>query len=139
MATEITSLKNDWTKLAELYATGASDVEVAHEMKITEGKFLELYEALESFRNFVDLGRTSAKAWWYRTGRTGLFMEKFGGSLYNFQMKNRYGWADKQEVNDTTDKSPVDMTEAANRVKKAIAAIEKKDPVLYRKLVDGSE
>jgi len=132
-----TSLNNDWKALALLYAEGASDVEVAKAMNITESKFYDLYEAMPAFRDFVDLGRTAAKAWWYRTGRSGMFMEKFSATLFNFQMKNRYGWADKQEVNDTTDKSPVDMVEAANRVKKAIAAIEKKDPALYRQLVDG--
>lgn len=120
----------DWDKLVALYAEGASDPEIARELKITIARFYQLMEESPSFANFVERGRTLSMAWWYEKGRTGLFAEKFNTSLYNFNMKNRHGWADKVDTNDTTDKDPVNLDQAKGQLAQALKLLGKKHPEL---------
>jgi len=45
----------------------------------------------------VDYGRTVSEAWWMRTGRRGMFVDKFSPSLYQFLVNRRFGWKDKSK------------------------------------------
>lgn len=120
----------DWGRLVELYGEGAGDVEIARELKITIARFYQLIEESEPFANFVERGRTLAMAWWYEQGRKGLFADKFNTSLYNFNMKNRYMWADKVETNDTTDKEPANLDQIKGQLQGALKVLGKKYPEL---------
>lgn len=120
----------DWNALVALYGEGASDPEIARELGVTMARFYQLIEESTAFSNFVERGRTLSMAWWYEMGRKGLFAEKFNSGLYNFNMKNRHGWADKVDTNDTTNKEPVDLNQAKGQLQSALKMLAKKHPEL---------
>lgn len=126
----MTNKQPDWTAVLNLYGDGGSDVEVAKLLGITYRRFVELEETNPAFAELVDRGRTLSRAWWYETGRKSLFAERFNGGLYNFNMKNRFGWADKVETNDTSDKNPVDQDQLRAQLQTALKKLGKKNPEL---------
>lgn len=94
---------NDWqTTMLEQYAGGASDEEVARELRLTMRRFRDLYQTDNTFMEIVDQGRDWAKAFWLKVGRENLNDKSFNGPLWFNNMKNRWGWADKSEVSDKT-------------------------------------
>lgn len=126
----MTQPKTDWKAIALLYEEGASDVEVAKALNITETGFYSLVEENPAFATFVEKGRTMAKAWWYEQARTGIYAHKFNTTLFNFVLKNRYNWADKLDTNDTTDKDPVSLDQMRGQLQSALKQISKKHPDL---------
>lgn len=119
----------NWDELLELYAEGASDIEIARALGITAARFYNLIEEVPSFANFVERGRTLAQAWWYSAGRKNLFTKEFNTTLYNFNMKNRFGWADKVETGEKSDK-PIDQQQAKAALVQALRELGKKNPEL---------
>ena len=64
-----------------------------------------LYKKLDDDKDFSDtmaLIKQEYEIWWENTGQEGMFMggkdNPFNGALWSFNMKNRFGWTDKQEV-----------------------------------------
>jgi hypothetical protein len=89
----------NWAEvLTEEYKQGASDTEVAAALNLTEASFEKNYKEIALFKQLVDLGRQLSKAWWYKAGRTNLQNKMFNTALWNFNMKNRHGWAEKSET-----------------------------------------
>lgn len=121
----------DWNVLTEAYADGASDVEIARLLGITLAKFYHFYETNPAFADFVESGRTLAQAWWYSQMRKGLWDKRFNTPLFNFVMKNRYGWADKTELADTTDKDPIDADALKAQVSITMNRLAKTNPELF--------
>lgn len=120
----------NWNLLVSEYSEGASDAEIAKLLKITINRFYQLIEENPTFAEFVDRGRTLSRAWWEMQGRKNLWNKEFNTSLWNFNMKNRHGWADKVESNDTTDKDPVNMDQAKAQLYTAIKKVSKTNPEL---------
>lgn len=120
----------DWEGALTNYSEGGSDVEVAKILNITIGRFFQLYEETPTFADFVDKGRTLSQAWWYETGRKALFTKEFNPGLYNFVMKNRFGWADKVESTDATNKDPVNLDQMRGQLNSALVRLGKKNPEL---------
>lgn len=85
-------------KITDGYKVGMSDVEVCRELDITMKTFNEMYETNEGFQKLVNHGRMLSNAWWMEQGRKNLWNRDFSVTLWNFNMKNRFGWADKSEV-----------------------------------------
>lgn len=99
----------EWiSRVKEAYEAGCSDVEVCKIMGITMSQFDKYYEGNDNFARFIDMGRTLSRAWWYSQGRTNLENRGFNTPLWGFNMKNRYGWADKTEQIQRDD-IPVEM------------------------------
>lgn len=122
--------KPNWKALLEAYGEGASDVEIARLLNITIAKFYQMCEDIPAFNDFVEKGRTLSQAWWYEVGRTSLFNKDLNVALYNFNMKNRHGWADKVDTNDTTNKEPVSLDQAKGQLAQALKRLGKKSPEL---------
>lgn len=120
----------DWAGALTAYGEGASDVEIAKILGITISKFYQLCEETPSFKDFADRGRTLSQAWWYENGRTGLFRKDFNTALWNFNMKNRFGWADRVESSDTTDKDPQNLDQVKGALASALKRMGKKNPEL---------
>lgn len=116
--------------LLDLYTEGASDIEIARAMQITIARFYRLCEEVPAFAEFVERGRTLAQAWWYEQGRKNLWRKDFNTVLYNFNMKNRHGWADKVDTNDTTNKEPVNLDQAKGQLQAILSKLAKSNPEL---------
>lgn len=120
----------NWEALLDSYGEGASDVEIARLLKITLARFHQLCEESPAFFSFADRGRTLSQAWWYEKGRTSLFDKNFNTALWNFNMKNRHGWADKVDTTDNTDKDPVNLDALKGQLASAMQRLAKKNPEL---------
>lgn len=125
----------DWEGLRALYEEGGSDYEAARFLRVTIRRFHQLQEESPAFADFVEMGNTLSAAWWYETGRKAMFRDKFQSGLFSFQMKNRLGWADKVETNDTTDKEPVNLEQAKGQLAAAMQRIATSHP----ELLDGAK
>ena len=100
------SLPENWGHIMlNLYQEGASDAEVMKELNITRSKFLQLMgdTITSNFMEVVDHGRTLARAWWERQGRTNLMTRGFQTGLWSWNMQNRYGWSQKSTEHSLTD------------------------------------
>ena len=120
----------NWNVLVEEYAQGASDVEIAKLLKITLTKFYQLCEENTAFNEFAERGRTLSRAWWEGQARKNLWNKEFNTSLWNFNMKNRYGWADRVDTNDTTNKDPVNLDSAKANLQSMLKQLAKSNPEL---------
>lgn len=87
-----------WKEIVvEEYKQGASDIEVCDALGMSKAEFDRMYRDNQDFRELVDIGRLAQTAWWYRTGRKNLNNKSFNNTVWMFNMKNRFGWAEKSE------------------------------------------
>jgi len=125
-------------KILSLYSEGASDVEVAAALGLSERRFAQMYEELPAFAKIVDLGRTKEKAWWYHVGRRNLTSKTFQGTTWNMNMKNRFKWADKVDVGDKSNEGPDDVRELEKELRDTVERLKDKAPHLVRSVMEGS-
>lgn len=108
---ESLDLEDGWqTRIIDFYSYGASDVEVKAWIHDVRGSFSnDLWdrwiEEEEEFSETIKKGRSLSEAWWQRQGRTNLENNKFNYVGWYMNMKNRFGWADKQEIDQKTEHS----------------------------------
>lgn len=119
-----------WEEIEAAYAEGASDVEIAKLLGITLARFYKLEEEHEGFSILVEKGRTLAQAWWVMQGRKNLWNKSFNTPLYNFQMKNRFGWADKVDNGESGEAGATNLDQAKKSVHEALRNLIKKYPEL---------
>lgn len=90
--------------ILNLYAEGASDVEIRALIWQWRGSFSDKtwnrwLEEEPEFMRTIKVGRQQAHAWWQRLGREAAAgQRKVNPAVWIFNMKNRYGWKDKQEL-----------------------------------------
>ena len=92
--------------ILEMYKEGSSDVEiralivnkVEGEMKASYTLWDRWLEEEVEFSEIIKRGRLLSEAWWQNQGRTNLKESKFNPTLWYMNMKNRFGWRDKQEI-----------------------------------------
>ena len=96
---QLSDLPDKWydTTLA-LYSVGASDVEIRAELSIAQSTWERMLKEEEEFSITIKKGRQLSNAWWEQQGRTNLKETKFSATLWYMNMKNRFHWADKQEI-----------------------------------------
>lgn len=124
----------DWKALSDAYGEGASDVEIAKMLDITISAFYQLEQEQPAFAKFVEKGRTYSQAWWYTQSRTALRDKSMNVTLLTFNLKNRFGWADKTDIQDTTDKDPVNLDKAKSELYAVMKKISKTNPELYTQM-----
>lgn len=81
-----------------LMSEGASLVEVAAEIGICEDTLHEWKKTNSDFSESIKRGIQLSKSWWERKGRTSLENKEFSYTGWYMNMKNRFGWSDKQEI-----------------------------------------
>lgn len=109
----------DWAReLIALYSEGRSDAEVASEMKITIREYHKQIDENPTFAKLVEFGRTLCLAWWEGQGRLQLTNKSFNTPLWVFQMKNKFGWAEKVDTKTETLDTVTSLDELRNRVAK---------------------
>ena len=101
---DLSSLPKEWYKeVLELYEQGASNDEVKALIYKWRGSFSNdlwtrwLKEEVE-FSETIKAGLILSSAWWSKNGRVNLENKDFNYTGWYINMKNRFGWADKQEV-----------------------------------------
>lgn len=104
-------------RMIECYKNGYADVEICRELDMTMAEFEHNIQNSQVFAKLVETGRILSKAWWYSAGRENLNNKGFNTPLWGFNMKNRFGWADKveQTSGDNTDNLTEDQIAAKLR------------------------
>lgn len=119
-------------KILNKYREGASDVEVAALMGVPKKKFDQMYDEIVDFAKVIDMGRTLAHSWWVSQGRIHLLNKNFQTTMWGFNMKNRYGWADKVDMGERESSLPEDVDQAKAELSRALAQIGKSHPELVQ-------
>lgn len=101
---EISSLWDNWVNdIIDLYKEGGSDVEVRCMIldRCGFGSYTlwdRWISESDEFGEVIKMGRMLSEAWWNKNGRINLQNKDFNYTGWYMQMKNRFGWKDKQEV-----------------------------------------
>jgi len=85
-------------EVVALAEVGASDVEIVDYLDISKDLFYRFIEDEPEFSSTIKKAHVKCEVWWQRNGRTNLDGKEFNSTLWYMNMKNRFGWADKQEV-----------------------------------------
>lgn len=108
----------------ECYRQGYSDMEVAATLNITKREFNAMLTDNPTFLKIVDFGRTLSAAYWESLARQNVKNKTFNTPLYNFYMKNKFGWADKIETTNANENTNYSLdqlkTMVAQKVKKLV-------------------
>lgn len=67
------------------------------------------------FSEVVEFGHVLSQAWWEQQGRNHLNKRGFNTRLYEINMQNKFGWANKAEVNDPDSQVGAVDEESLNR------------------------
>lgn len=89
--------------IISMYKNGASDVEVRCLIFEKTGKLsYTLWDRWikeeDEFSEIIKTGKMLSEAWWVKQGRVNLKDRDFSATLFYMNMKNRFKWSDKQEV-----------------------------------------
>lgn len=97
-------LPDGWQdKLLDMYRNGAADIEIIAQIhdwreKFSRDLFYRWLDEEPEFSDTIKRGRELAEAVWTREGRENLKDKDFSYVGWYMNMKNRYGWRDKQEI-----------------------------------------
>lgn len=102
--------------IVALMKEGASKTEVCAHLDIHYDTLLEWSNPegeyyKEEFSDAIKKGERLSEAWWQMKGRTNLENKDFSATLWYMNMKNRFGWRDKQEITGK-DGGPVEFLNA---------------------------
>lgn len=88
-------------KIVEIMSQGGAKVEAASAIGVSRDTFNQWEKDADKqeFSDAVKTGEQLSQTWWLSTGRKNLENQKFSAALWYMNMKNRFGWTDKTEVN----------------------------------------
>jgi len=88
--------------LPYLFANGESVIEVCTYLDITKETFFQWVKEYPDFSDSYKKGQELSEAWWIRVGRMGsLGKMKLQPATWIFNMKNRFKWTDRQNMDIT--------------------------------------
>jgi len=108
--------KNWKEKTIELASEGCSDVEIRVELNcISDDLWQRLIKENEEFSLTVKKAHSLCQAWWEKQGRVNLKTKDFQTGLWYANMKNRFGWRDKNETEHSVDSELKDLLLAVSK------------------------
>lgn len=84
-------------KIIELMKDGLCITEVAYELNIARSTIYVWMETYPELSDAIKIGKEFEEGNWRKHGRTNLYNKEFNSTLWYMNMKNRFGWKDKQE------------------------------------------
>ena len=111
----IFDLPEGWhIEVLDLYKNGAADIEVKAFIYEIRGSFSnDLWDRWlvdePQFSETIKTGKMISEAWWVKNGRSNLNNNAFSYTGWYMNMKNRFGWKDKSEVDQTLKLEPINM------------------------------
>lgn len=99
------------TTLIGLMKEGASLTEVAAELDISRSTLYEWKDQYIEFSDTIKRGEILSQSWWERQGRSNLTSKEFNYTGWYMNMKNRFGWRDRQPDEVPVGKSRIDTDE----------------------------
>lgn len=88
-------------KAIEYLKEGASIEELGLELDCGYSTIYQWMNEHPEFAEAIKKGREYSKGWWMKNGRNQMHSDTFNSTLWYMNMKNRWDWADKKEVNNT--------------------------------------
>jgi hypothetical protein len=86
-------------RIPEMFTNGESQNEVAAGLGIDRDTFKEWKKKYPEFKKAVSLGLERSEAWWEKLGRAGATGKiSINAPVWIFNMKNRFKWKDKSEI-----------------------------------------
>lgn len=109
----IDRLAEGWqTKFVEMGSEGCSDVEIRAEFGISDDLWYRWIEEDDEFSRTYKKAKAACHAKWEQMGRKMAFGQAEGNpATWIFNMKNRFGWRDKQDIDMNARVQVTDMTD----------------------------
>lgn len=85
------------------FREGWSIAEICLELDICEKTFLNWVNTKDEFLQAKKKGVFFSEGWWMKQGRKNLENKEFNSTLWYMNMKNRFGWKDRNDLT-TNDK-----------------------------------
>lgn len=96
---QTTDFPKDWqTSVLNEMKMGASREEIYGMLDISDRTFARLMKEDEEFSRTIKRGERLSRTWWLNVGRTQLRNKEFSYTGWYMNMKNRFGWVDKQQT-----------------------------------------
>ena len=92
------------TEVLNMMGQGASQKEVQAYLDIATNTFMRIMRDEKVFLNTIKKGRRLSQAWWEKEGRTNLHSKDFNPTLWYMNMKNRFGWRDRNDITSREEK-----------------------------------
>jgi len=97
--TTVEDLPQDWKQIImDCGQDGGSAVEMQCMVGVARSAWETLLEDSEDFRSTVKSAQTLCQVWWERQGRKMTTGADGNATVWIFNMKNRFSWHDKQQV-----------------------------------------
>lgn len=108
---QLEDLPKGWEEsILSMSKEGASIVEIAVELDISRSTLYSLMERDEYFLGTIKKCKRYCEAWWLNQGRVNLKDKDFSPTLWYMNMKNRFGWTDKQQTDVTSKGKELNIT-----------------------------
>ncbi len=104
------NLPDNWKeRVKELDAQGYSEEEIyLHYYRINPHLFEKLCDRELEFRQTVKKAEILCKGWWIEQSRKSLRRQHYQSALWFMNMKNRFGWKDKTDIEHSLADSTID-------------------------------
>ena len=121
-------LPENWQELMlEIARDGGSELECRHALGISESLWYRLKDEDAEFSQTVKSCKDACQIWWEQLGRNMAIgaIDKGNATTWIFNMKNRFGWHDKQQIDQTS--SDGSMTPKVTRIELVAPSVSSKD------------
>lgn len=109
--TTVNDLPADWREIMrDCGQEGGSATEARCLLGIGESAWGTLLEDSEEFRRAEKTRSSLCEVWWERTGRKMATGADGNATVWIFNMKNRFGWRDKQDINHASEDGSMSPT-----------------------------